>query len=105
MFPLSDDKKVNWYVLFARTGAEERLVEQLKYEFSEDSYLPFIPKKIAAYRRKGIKSNFQQICFPGYVFLESDKLAEDVINDFKNRPVQQLKDMLKCNKVKKNECI
>jgi transcriptional antiterminator NusG len=78
--PLAD-KQINWYVLFVRTGAEERLVEQLKYEFGENDYFPFVPKKTAIYRRKGVKSEFQQICFPGYVFLESDKSAEDVMND------------------------
>ena len=78
------DNKVNWYVLFARTGAEEKLVEQLKYEFGEEFYFPFVPKKVATYRRKGIKSEFEQICFPGYVFIESDKPPEDVLSDAGN---------------------
>lgn len=78
------DKQINWYVLYARTGAEEKLVEQLKNEFDKDHYLPFIPKKTVIYRRKGVNKEFQQICFPGYVFLESDKPSEEVINDSKN---------------------
>ena len=77
------DKDVNWFVLFARTGAEDKIVEQLKYEFGEDIYFPFVPKKTAIYRRNGVKSEFQQICFPGYVFLEADKSAEEAINDLK----------------------
>jgi len=75
-----EDSKVNWYVLFARTGTEERLAEQLNYEFTDEIGISFIPKKIAIYRRKGVKSRFEQKCFPGYVFIESAKPLEEILN-------------------------
>ena len=70
--------KIFWYVLFARTGAEERLSEKLKDKLG-DSYLPFVPQKTCIFRRQGKKSEFQKICFPGYLFIESDKPASKFI--------------------------
>jgi len=62
---------VYWYVLFVRTGAEEKIVDQLKDNLGVEGYTPFIPKKSCVFRRQGKKSVFQKICFPGYVFVES----------------------------------
>jgi transcriptional antiterminator NusG len=70
------NEKIYWYVLFARTGAEERLAERLKDKLG-DGYLPFVPQKTCIFRRQGKKSEFQKICFPGYVFIESDKPAAE----------------------------
>ena len=70
------DNMIYWYVLFCRTGAEERLAEKLKYKLGE-GYLPFVPQKTCIFRRQGQKSLFQKKCFPGYVFIESDKPAEE----------------------------
>jgi len=66
--------KIYWYVLFCRTGAEEKLADKLKNKLGE-SYLPFVPQKTCVFRRQGQKSLFQKICFPGYVFIQSDKPA------------------------------
>ncbi|MCL2717823.1 MAG: antiterminator LoaP [Lachnospiraceae bacterium] len=68
-----------WYVLFVRTGAEERVVKHLTNELGSDSYLPFVPQKTCIFRRQGKKSLFQKICFPGYVFIESDKSAGELL--------------------------
>ena len=73
------DGKIYWYVLFARTGAEERLAEKLRDRLDGNSYLPFVPQKACVLRRQGQKSSFQKICFPGYVFIESDKPANEFI--------------------------
>lgn len=77
MYPLPDEK-IYWYVLFCRTGAEERLAEKLKSRLGEGC-LPFVPQKTCVFRRQGQKSLFQKICFPGYVFIESDKPAKEFI--------------------------
>ena len=71
--------KIFWYVLLVRTGAEERLVEKLKDKLGGDGYLPFVPQKTCIFRRQGKKSEFQKICFPGYVFVESDRSAAEFI--------------------------
>ena len=69
------NEAIYWYVLFVQTGAEERLVEQLKDKLSCENSIPFVPRKTCVFRRQGQKSLFQKICFPGYVFIESDKPA------------------------------
>jgi len=60
--------------------------------------------------RKKSKSNFKTIT-SNYKHCKSSKSSANIpflttpVVDVFNRPVRQLKDMLKCNKVKKNECI
>jgi transcriptional antiterminator NusG len=73
---------VYWYVLFSRTGAEEKLVDILREITADRGCFPFVPKKTCVFRRQGQKSFFQKVCFPGYVFIESDKSAEDFISSF-----------------------
>ena len=68
-------EKIYWYVLFVRTGAEERLVERLKTNFDENIFRSFVPKKTCIFRRHGEKSLFLKVCFPGYVFIESNIAA------------------------------
>ena len=64
-------EKVCWYVLFANTGSEDRLVELLNKNLDSKIIRSFVPKAEHVFRRKGIKSRFKKICFPGYVFIES----------------------------------
>ena len=73
------DAKIYWYILFARTGAEERLAKRLKANTDESSFQPFVPQKTCIFRRQGNKSLFQKVCFPGYVFIESNKSAMEFI--------------------------
>jgi transcription antitermination factor NusG len=44
----------NWVILFARTGSEEKLDGTLKSNLISEEFLPFVPVKEMAYRRKGI---------------------------------------------------
>ncbi|MCL2050941.1 MAG: antiterminator LoaP [Lachnospiraceae bacterium] len=64
-------EKVYWYILFVKTGSEERIADQLKRILDMENHLPFVPRKTCVFRRQGKKSLFQKICFPGYVFIES----------------------------------
>lgn len=73
------EENVYWYVLFVRTGAEERVAKRLKNELGSDGYFPFVPKKTCVFRRQGKRSLFQKICFPGYVFVESDKPTREFL--------------------------
>lgn len=75
------DNKYYWYVLFARTGAETLLVDRLKEKLDNNYFQPFIPQKTCIFRRKGQKSLFNKICFPGYVFIESIEPEKDFIHD------------------------
>ena len=87
---MSDDM-MYWYVLFCRTGSEERLVERLKNSISSEDCLPFIPQKTCVFRRKGKETIFQKMCFPGYVFIESDKPAAEFIK-YSYPVIHKLKD-------------
>jgi transcriptional antiterminator NusG len=71
--------KIFWYVLFARTGAEKRIVERLKNYLDGEHYRPFVLKKTCVFRRQGKKSVFQKVVFPGYVFIESHNPPEEFI--------------------------
>jgi transcription antitermination factor NusG len=84
------ENKIYWYVLFARTGSEEKLIQSLKEEFGE-KIRPFVPKKVCVFRRKGKKTFFEKNCFPGYVFIESSKKAEEFI-EFAFRKVYKYKE-------------
>jgi len=66
-----------WYVLFVKTGFEEEVAEQLRDELNATGFSPFIPTKVSIYRRKGQKSDFKQICFPGYIFIQSTNHADE----------------------------
>lgn len=68
--PMPNDN-LYWYVLFVRTGCEEKLVAALKASFDKSVAIPFTPTKTGVFRRAGKKSLFQKICFPGYIFIES----------------------------------
>jgi len=72
--------KVYWYVLFVRTGSEEEIVGRLKTYLDNKSFQPFILQKGCVFRRKGKKTLFYKNCFPGYVFIESNKSTVDFWN-------------------------
>lgn len=76
--PFSNEKKY-WYVLYTRTGSEEKVIRRLKNTLDNSNYMPFLLQKECIFRRQGRKSVFQKNCFPGYLFIESNKKAEDFI--------------------------
>jgi transcriptional antiterminator NusG len=62
----------NWVILFARTGSEEKLDGTLKSNLNSDEFLPFVPVKEMAYRRKGVVNRIRKPLFPGYIFIQTD---------------------------------
>ena len=73
---------VNWFVLYVRAASEERVLERLKKRLNSDAYIPFIPRKVYPYIKKGrvIKKEIKT-CFPGYVFIRSSRHVDDSINE------------------------
>ena len=71
-----DNDPLYWYVLFVQTGREEEIVDELKRIFTDTHFKPFLLKTVHVFRRQGKKSLFQKICFPGYVFIESNKTSD-----------------------------
>jgi len=72
-----NDKHIYWYVLFVKTGSEEKIVGLLKERLDEENFLPFLLTKECIYRRHGNKTKYRQICFRGYVFVQSSKPPEE----------------------------
>ena len=59
------------YVLYVRTGHEEKVRLLLVNRLEKELFTPFIPKKIMVFRRQGKYSKVHRVCFPGYVFIKS----------------------------------
>jgi len=67
-----------------RKTSEESVLEALKKRLDLDVYTPFIPKKAYPHTKGGkLISTEYKICFPGYVFIETEKNANFLIKDTK----------------------
>jgi len=67
----------NFYVLFVKTGAELKVVKELNSWLDSSSFFPFVPQKEVLFRRNGRMKKEKEICFNGYVFINTD-LESDV---------------------------
>ncbi|BCJ96192.1 transcription termination/antitermination protein NusG [Anaerocolumna cellulosilytica] len=61
----------NWYILYVRTGCEEKIQKILQKRLNNEYFLPFIPMKKVVFKQKGITYIEKKSCFPGYVFIQS----------------------------------
>ena len=71
----------DWYVLYVRTGSEEKVKDLLTKLLDQNYHLPFIPMKAKIFRRHGVINKDNQICFPGYVFIKSKYRAHEFIKE------------------------
>lgn len=71
----------NFYVLFVKTGKEECIKELLERRLDLNKHLPFLPSKINWFVKKSVKNKQNQICFPGYIFIESNCDAVEFLMD------------------------
>ena len=60
------------YVLFVRGGDEEKVCRILVRKLGDEFFLPFVPRKTMVYRRQDKFFKVPRLCFPGYVFIQSD---------------------------------
>ena len=60
------------YVLFVRSGDEDKINRILSNSLDLELYQPFVPKKAMIFKRFGIHKKILRKCFPGYVFIQSD---------------------------------
>lgn len=63
----------NWYILFVKTGYEEKIVTILNEKLDSGRSKAFSPRKETIFRRKGVDNINLEILFPGYVFIETTK--------------------------------
>jgi len=69
----------NCFVLLVKIGYEEKVAQILKSKLEPSLFLPFIPSKEILFRRNGITSKINEICFRGYIFIESEHCIDEFI--------------------------
>ena len=60
------------YILFVRTGDEDKILRFLSHRLDTGLFQPFVPKKAMIYRRLGVHKKVFRNCFPGYIFIQSN---------------------------------
>jgi len=69
-----------WYILFVRTGSEEKVRQILSHRLDSTNYQPFVPVKTAPSKSGGVVRKMLKPLYPGYIFIQSvlspDKFCE-----------------------------
>ena len=60
------------YVLFVKTGYEQKGAYTLKKALPNSLFNPFVPTKERFFRRNGTTMRILEPCFKSYIFIESD---------------------------------
>ncbi len=68
-----------WYVLFVRTGHEERVEKFLKERLDTKLLMPFIPLQERLFKISGTVKREVGPLFPGYVFIESEMFGTEFV--------------------------
>lgn len=73
-----------WYILFTRTGQEEKAEQLLKSQLDNNIIMPFIPMLQTIFKYSGrVKIELKPL-FPGYVFIESEVPSVEIIKMTRN---------------------
>lgn len=73
-----------WYILFTRTGREEKAEQLLKNQLDSNIFMPFIPMLQTIFKYSGRVKKELKPLFPGYVFIESDIPSLEIIKITRN---------------------
>ncbi len=71
--------EVKWYILFSKTGHENKTLRMMTRLADLSLVKPFIPKRVVVFRRDGFEVKYKKNCFPGYIFVESSLEKEKFI--------------------------
>ena len=88
-----------WYVLFAKTGHEEKAVKEINRLWQIENLITFIPMYDAKFRKQGKLISEKRKLFPGYVFIETEISGSDfytAVRDFISRSKYLLKLLSNC---------
>lgn len=69
----------NCYILFVKTGCEEKIVNILKSWLDLSLFLPFVPTREKLFRRNGKTTRIMELVFGGYIFIESELSSDNFI--------------------------
>lgn len=67
-----ESKCMYWYVLFVKTGSEQKTAGEIAARWRLESSRPFVPMYEATFRRAGVNRPEKRLLCPGYVFVESE---------------------------------
>lgn len=69
-----------WYVLFVRTGWEQRIEQFLKERLDTNLFIPFVPLQETIFKIAGKTKKELKPLFPSYVFIETEVSGQEFIN-------------------------
>lgn len=72
-----------WYVIFSKTGSEEKVQRRLNSQLNGELFSPFVPRLETIFKKDGKVKKEVGPMFPGYVFIETELPYEEFSNDFK----------------------
>ena len=72
-----------WYVLFTRTGREEKVEQFLKKQLDNDVFMPFIPMLQLIFINSGRVKEELKPLFPGYVFIQSEVVGQEFLKEIR----------------------
>ena len=81
-----------WYIVHVHLGKEDKVAGIINRKLLAHLYRPFIPQKEIFFRRAGITKIERRICFPGYVFIESQTTAKEFL-DTAQRLIASIKEV------------
>ena len=61
-----------WYILFVRTGREQKVEQLLIEKLDTDLFIPFVPVHERIFKIGGVLKRELKPLFPRYVFIESE---------------------------------
>ena len=71
------ERHLMYYVIQVKTGKEETMIADIKKQLKELSdYDVFAPYRKALRKYKGIQKEVVERCFPGYIFVNTNKPKE-----------------------------
>lgn len=68
-----------WYVLFVRTGQEEKVKEYLRERLDSNVFTPFVPLQEIILKISGTLKREVNPLFPSYVFIQSEVSSQEFI--------------------------
>jgi transcriptional antiterminator NusG len=81
-----------WYILYVHTKSENQVMLKLQKKLPSNLYRIFIPYKERFFRKEGILKIEKEICFPGYVFIES-KTSANEFRDIAMKYIRNIKEI------------
>jgi len=67
-----------WYVLFVKTGYEERILHEISSLWGIEGLRPFIPMYSSRFKKAGRLISEKHRLFPGYIFLETESRGTEI---------------------------